>query len=435
MEYLINMNQSTRNRNVLVISEYYPNPVRPAFGIFVEHQTYYNQVHAQNTVVAPLRVFPPLALWKAWRRPRDFIQNSRQWLRDLAAIPNAIEKDHVQVFYPKYTSLPKQISHGLWGYFAYPFIRSTLHDLHSRYTFDLIHAHYASPGGVIALLAQKRIQAPIILSIHGGDITYTAKQNQLGKAIIAHVFNKVDTIIAQSEWTKKQIIHYGGNPDKIELVRLGAFPPPTATLQPKAGAEQHEITILSIANLVERKGHAYALKAIKQLIDNGYKVRYVVVGDGPELARLRALASELGIYEHVAFEGYKAHHEIWQYIYQCDIFLLPSWTEAFGVVYIEALSLGKPAVGCKGEGGPEDLKTMGDCIELVNARDVDDLTRALIDLCQSPAKRQAMGKIGQEIVAKYYNWEKNAAQMAQIYEHAIRRYHARSQRLPAYEHA
>ena len=423
------MNKTKKRLNVLVISELYPNPVQPALGIFVEQQTYYNQIHSQNTVVSPIRIFPHLALWKQWRHPQQLIRSGREWLANLPTIPASVEQKDIAVFYPRYTSLPKQATHGLWGYFAYPFVRSTLQELQKKYCFDLIHAHYANPSGIIALLTQRWLKVPIVLSIHGGDVTYTAKQNQLGKRIIANAFNKVDAIIAQSAWTKRQIIQYGGDPDKIAIVRLGANPPVDLPCQAASLSDGQVITILTIAYLVERKGHFYALHAIASLIKNGYKIRYVILGDGPECQHLQTIAQTLGISDYVSFEGYKAHHEIWPYINQCDIFLLPSWGEAFGVAYIEALSLAKPTIGCKGEGGPEDLKALGDCISLVNARDVEDLRHAIEELCNNPSKRQAMGRVGQAIVMKYYNWEHNATQIAEIYEQVVHRYHAQATRL------
>ncbi|MDQ4076227.1 MAG: glycosyltransferase [Chloroflexota bacterium] len=173
--------------------------------------------------------------------------------------------------------------------------------------------------------------------------------------------------------------------------------------------------------LVERKGHAYVLKALRRLLDldAGYDLRYVIVGNGPEEENLRALVEVLDLTEIVSFEGYKAHDEVWRYFAACDIFVLPSWDEAFGVVYVEALSQAKPVIGCEGAGGPEDLKALADCVELVKPRDVGSLVHALQRLLDDPARRQQMGKVGQKVVEEYFTWERNAADTMAIYREVV----------------
>jgi glycosyltransferase involved in cell wall biosynthesis len=337
----------------------------------------------------------------------------------LKSIPQKSEVNGIPVYYSRYTSPPKQIFHGTWGFFAYLFLRRRLKALHQQYNFDLIHAHYASPCGVIALLARRWMHVPVVLSIHGSDITYTVRQNPLGAAIIRWVFRNTDAIIANSTWTKEQIVHYGGDPERVQIVRLGGNSPKAISLT-KSTAEKDAIILLSVGYLEKRKGHAFMLQAIKHLRDEGYNLRYVIVGDGTLRQFLQNMANTLGIEDIVFFEGYKPHSEVWSYFTQCDIFALPSWDEAFGVVYIEALGQGKPVIGCEGEGGPEDLKTLGDCIELVKPRDIESLTQALKRLIDDPDRRRQMGETGRKIVTEHFTWEQNAADTWAIYQQVLK---------------
>src|SRR6266536_2510242 len=129
---------------ILVLSEFFPTPVAPALGIFVARQVAYLQRSCDNVVVAPTRVFPHLRLWKQLARPRRFLNEWRLWRSDLLRIPLYADVNGVPVLYPRYTSPPKQVVHGAWGFFAYLFLRRQLRTLHYERPFDLIHAHYAS---------------------------------------------------------------------------------------------------------------------------------------------------------------------------------------------------------------------------------------------------------------------------------------------------
>jgi glycosyltransferase involved in cell wall biosynthesis len=216
-------------------------------------------------------------------------------------------------------------------------------------------------------------------------------------------------------------VRYGGAPDKVRVVYLGGDTSALARepLVRPAAQEAAPLTLLSVGYLEERKGHAYVLHTLKAFVEQGYKLRYVIVGDGAQSEQLHALTNELGLTEVVSFEGYKAHADVWSYFAACDIFVLPSWQEAFGVVYIEALSYGKPIIGCAGEGGPEDLRALGDCIELVKPRDVASLTRALQRLLEEPDRRRRMGEIGRAIVAEHFTWERNAAETIGYYRQLL----------------
>ncbi|MBC8512601.1 MAG: glycosyltransferase [Dehalococcoidia bacterium] len=419
-----------RRLRVLFISELFPNPAWPAFGIFVERQVCHLRPYCDIQVIAPLRVFPPLRIWRSLLKPSHFVAEWRHWWADLACIPARNTVNDVPVCYPRYASPPKQVFHGTWGFFAYPFVRSTLKELHSRYHFDLIHAHYAVPSGVIALFAQRWMKVPVVLSVHGSDVTYTVHQNSMGAWIIRWVLDSVDAIIANSTWTARRIVRHGGNPERVEIVHYGGNPEEAPIVrmggdnlvgyeQPKAATKNGTLKLLSVGYFEERKGHAYVLRALKELILRGYELQYVVVGDGSQRKALEALTHELGLAKVVSFEGYKPHAEVWSYFADCNIFVLPSWNEAFGIVYIEALSLGKPVVGCEGEGGPEELKALGDCVELVKPRDVESLAAALQRLIDNPERRQRMGEVGRQIVQEHFTWQRNAADTLALYHRVL----------------
>ena len=347
------------------------------------------------------------------------------WYLQIKETPHQGKLDNIPVYYPRYSSPPRPLI-GTWGWFAYPFLKRLLLLLHQKHQFDIIHSHFALPEGVIALLLQKRIKVPFIVSIHGSDLAYAAKQNALNRYVLRKVFSRAEAILVNSAKTSHGVALYCNSPEKIFTVRLGANPPvlPGPAVR-KTGTRLH---LLSVGYLFKSKGNDYVLKAMQILLRDGYDVGYIIVGSGPEEQHLRSLSAELGISDRVAFEGHKSYDKVWSYYSNCDIFVLPSWSEAFGLVYIEALSMGKPVVGCEGEGGPEDLSKLGDCIELVKPKDVNTLVHALKKLIDNPERCNKMGEIGMEIVRKYYSWEQTASNTLEIYEQAIENYRTRIQK-------
>jgi glycosyltransferase involved in cell wall biosynthesis len=81
--------------------------------------------------------------------------------------------------------------------------------------------------------------------------------------------------------------------------------------------------------------------------------------------------------------------------------------------------MGKPVIGCKGAGGPDDLHQLGQCIELVKPRDVNSLIHALQKLLDNPDQRRQMAEIGRQIVKNYYTWERNAQDTLAIYQKVL----------------
>jgi teichuronic acid biosynthesis glycosyltransferase TuaC len=405
---------------VLVLSDLFPTPTRPADGIFVERQSYHLKAWCDQTVVVSMRIFPPLRLWKYFSEPGRFLAEWKEWKNSVRQVPSAGDVNGLPTVYVPYTSLPKPLFQSSWGFCAYPFLKRTLVALHKKHRFDLIHAHWTVPSGVIAALAQRWMKVPIVVSIHGSELTYVARKTLLGPAVIRWALDKANMVVTNSTWTNREILKYGAKPEHLKVVRLGGNTPKYLQLNPDS-ARSGVVQLLSVGVLIKRKGHRFVVEALRVLSDMGYLFEYTIVGDGPGISTLTRMVEELGLSNVVHFVGHKSHADVWPYFSNCDIFVLPSWAEAFGVVYVEALGLRKPVIGCEGEGGPEDLKAFGDCVELVKPKDVPSLVDAIKRLIDDPVRRERMGNIGREIVSKYYTWEQNAAATMEVYREVLAR--------------
>lgn len=102
----------------------------------------------------------------------------------------------------------------------------------------------------------------------------------------------------------------------------------------------------------------------------------------------------------------------------CDIFILPSWNEAFGVVYLEAMANGKPVIACQGEGIDGIIKDKETGI-LVKPKDVDSLVKAMDYLLGNPDEARAIGTRARKLVLENYSWEKNAEKTIKVYQEVL----------------
>lgn len=403
---------------VLVLSDLFPTPTRPADGIFVERQAYHLRSYCDQAVVVPVRVFPPAHVLKRLLHPGQFATEWTTWRGDIRNTPTTSVVNSLPTRYVRYTSPPRRPFQSSWGFFAYPCLNSTLRELHAERKFDLIHAHWAVPSGVVATLAQRWMRVPIVLSVHGSDLHFVATETILGANVVGWALRRASLILANSSWTVNRIREYGVDPTKIKLVRLGGNRTEGTTRQPRT-PRRAAVQLLSIGSLIESKGHRLVIEAVRVLREQGYALEYDIVGDGPIRSDLIDQVETSGLRNCVRFLGHKPHSEIWSCLEGCDIFVLPSSPEAFGVAYVEALSLGKSVIASAGQGGPEDLRALGDCIELVAHGDVGSLVSTIKRLIGDPERRAAMGAVGQAIVKRYYNWDQTAADTLKAYHEAI----------------
>src|SRR5207253_7464377 len=164
-------------------------------------------------------------------------------------------------------------------------------------------------------------------------------------------------------------------------------------------------TLVTVAHLIARKRHADVLRALAVLGDRYPTMRYAVIGEGPEQAELERLAQRLGVAERVDFLGQLEPGEAIERARRCTLFVMPSTEEAFGVAYIEAMAGGVPAIGCRGEPGPEEIAAAGDGMVLVPPGDIERLTQRIDELLCDANRLREVGQRARETAAAHFTWE------------------------------
>jgi teichuronic acid biosynthesis glycosyltransferase TuaC len=162
------------------------------------------------------------------------------------------------------------------------------------------------------------------------------------------------------------------------------------------------------------------VRALWLLRERAPELRYVVVGDGPEREPLRRLAGELGVADRVELTGQLPPAEAVARARRCDVFVMPSIDEAFGVAYVEAMAAGIPAIGTRGEPGPEEIGQTGPGLRLVPPGDVEALAAEIEGMVADPAWRADLGARARATVERAFTWARCGDETVRAYADALR---------------
>ncbi len=381
----------------LIVAEYYPRAGDPVGGVWAHRQTLATRDAGADVRVLVLhRPVPPLSAVRA-----------ADVGRALAVVrqPQTAQLDGLSVEYVRYLSPPRPLSYDSWGAWAAPLLGRAMRRLRQEFPFDLVHAHYAVPAGDAVRRAAG--SAPLVVSVHGHDVQGTGA----GGPAVATTLRHARLVLANSAGTARRCAALGAHDSRV--VHLGADVPPTRA------APSERPTLVTVGHLAARKRHADVISALALLRDQHPQLRYVIVGDGPERERLAEHARSLGVADRVEFRGQLPNREAIAVARTAALFVMPSVDEAFGVAYIEAMAGGVPAIGCRGEDGPEEIAAAGGGIELVPARDVRALAERIDALFSDPPTLVALGDAARETVEREFTWEHCGTQTVAAYEHVL----------------
>ena len=401
---------------VLILSHLYPNTMNSVRGIFVHEQV--QELIRQGCEVRVVSPVPWSPIPLSW-----LLDN----YRSLARIPHKALWYGVEVRYPRYRLFPRGYFFEYSGWLYYLGVRKAVKEIHREFSFDIIHAHIALPDGYGAFLLSKAYGKPFVVTIHGHDIRTTIHRNERCRRSILKVFEAASKVICVSTRLKNQCLQaYGRDGNKFEVVNNGVSPAKVFEgVNPLREKYRGKRILLTVGNLVKRKAHDYVIQALSKILETNPQVVYLIVGGGPEETALRQLVGSLGLDEHVGFCGQQENEVAMQYMALCDVFVMPSWNEPFGVVYLEAMASGKPVVACQGQ-GIEDVVVDGQTGLLVEPKDVKSLQAALLKLLSDREFAENMGERGKQMVLANFTWEKNAKKAMRIYEKVLESEHKAS---------
>jgi colanic acid/amylovoran biosynthesis glycosyltransferase len=264
---------------------------------------------------------------------------------------------------------------------------------------DIILCHYGPNGNLAVLMKELGIRGKIVTMFHGYDIRRGIEN---GGQIYKPLFQKGDCLLSISDYNYKHLVAFGAPTEKIRSHSVGIdlerYP-----FSLRAAPDQGPIKILTVSRLVKEKGIAYGLEAISKLIHERslVHIEYYILGDGPLLEELKALALQLGINDKVFFLGSQTQQGVIKMLDEAHLFLLPSVAEALPVVLMEAQAVGLPVVATD-VGSIKQVIVNGQSGYIVPSMDVKAMADQLEHLIRSPQLWPIMVQAGRKHVEERY---------------------------------
>jgi N-acetyl-alpha-D-glucosaminyl L-malate synthase BshA len=223
---------------------------------------------------------------------------------------------------------------------------------------DILHAHYAIPFGAAALLAKQIVvkrDLKVVLTLHGTDITLVGN-NASFKPVTTSTIQQADAVTVVSNWLKDETLRQF--PIDRELAVIYNFIDPERHLSetchciPDRSCRSQK-TLMHISNYRPVK-RIRDVVSIFAKVSSAIDCRLILVGDGPDMPVARELAEELGLLDRVTFVG--VVDRVAPLLAAADLLLLPSSTESFGLVALEAMASGVPVIASDVGGIPEVIR-------------------------------------------------------------------------------
>jgi phosphatidylinositol alpha-1,6-mannosyltransferase len=288
--------------------------------------------------------------------------------------------------------------------------------------FDAIHAFRALPEGLVAWAVARLTFRPVVIYAHGEELTTWVRGRR--RRPMRFALRHADRVIANSEFTRDELIKLDVRPERITLIYPGVdvarFRPGIACddLKASIGLQPGERLILSVGRLSRRKGFDMVIRSLPELSRRGINARYALIGIGEDTEYLKDLSQELGVNDRVHFLGHVSADDLPRWYNACDVFAMPNReingdTEGFGMVFIEAAACAKPALAGYA-GGTGAAVIDGVTGHRVDGNHSEGIADVLTHLLQDQPLLNQMGNAGLTRVHAEFSWERVAEKTSQI---------------------
>jgi len=269
-------------------------------------------------------------------------------------------------------------------------LTSKLVDVAIHEKLNILHVHYAIPHASAAvnakqILATYGIHIPIVTTLHGTDITLLGKDKSF-KPVIEYAINQSDAVTAVSEDLKEETLLNFKIKDEINVIPnfidMSLYKQECNQVLRHKFAKKEEAILVHISNFRKVKRVQDVVKIFEK-VNKQVPSKLFMIGDGPERLKAEQLCRKLGIAKHVRFLGKLKVIE--KFLCIADVFVLPSKTESFGLVALEAMA-SKVAVISTNSGGLPEVNIDGETGCLSDVGDVKKMAYDTIALLKDTEK-------------------------------------------------
>ena len=386
---------------LLTFTTLFPNREQPNHGVFVENRLCHLVAtgEAASTVLAPVPFFPSGAAvfgrWGAYAR-----------------VPAREIRHGLTIHHPRFVVVPR------FGMTISPFLlhqasrRAVRRLLAEGARFDAIDAHYLYPDGVAAVRLGAEFGLPVVLTARGSDVT-EFPDYPTPRRLILDAVARAAAVITVSAGLRAALLGLGAEGTKITVLRNGVDTQIFRPLDREAARAALGLTgptLISVGALIDRKRHHLTIEALRLLPE----FSLLIVGDGPERARLAALADRLGLAGRVRLLGAVPHIVMAQYYSAADLSVLASSREGWANVLLESMACGVPVVASDIPGNGEVVRERAAGL-IVAANTPQGFAAAVRDLWADPPARAET-----RAYAERFGWEATSRGQLEIFRRVLK---------------
>lgn len=376
---------------ILTISEVYPSPEQPQYGVFIKQQV--DELKKLGNDVDVLR---PM------RGSRNAQMEQASWA------DTTVYSMEYRVI--RYELFLKQAAHAFY---------TQLKRLVKQNNYDVLAVHITSDTVLkIATDIGRELKIAVVAHYHGLNVwreyvsrhrtregVYARRRAKMLKETqaIVGVSDKVCEVVRERITDVPVYTVYNG-------VETELFYP--------QGEKAEAFTIVGVGNLIPIKGFRFLIDAFAKIYQDNPCAHLSIIGDGVERTALEAQVRSLGLDGAVTFFGKLPYEQVAERMRRSHLFVLPSYYEALGCVYLEAMACGLPTIGVRGLGIDEIIRD-GENGLLVEPQDVDSLYGAIKAILENGALAEKIGQSGCA-TALNYTWRASAEMLNRVYRSIVK---------------
>ena len=372
---------------ILFVSECYPDQDKPQYGIFIKQQA-----QALAELGHEVEVLVPALTTK----------------------DGQVEDRENGIYNLQY----RAVRYNLFPLWASTKARKSIYSLIAKKQYDLVAVHITGDGILkMVVTACNRLNIPVVAHYHGLNVweefrTAHPHRQKLYAAYRQSILQKTQGVIGVSDKVSN-----------IARERLQGVPICTVyngvdlSLFAHKARSDDWFKIIGVGNLIEIKGFSYLVKAFAKLHRQLPHTRLEIVGDGVLRDSLQEDAAALGVADAVTFAGKVPYEQVAEKMAQSDLFVLPSFYEALGCVYLEAMGCGLPIIGVAGM-GIDEIILHGENGLLVKPKDSEDLYKKMYQVATDSLLARKIGRNGRETAGKY-TWKASADALEKVYKEIL----------------